>query len=199
VSDGPTLPPPPDGMPVHIDHDGVDWEDRYGTTVRRVLFGSVSLIALAGAGAMATVGLLLPSLGVVVAGLVPLVLATRRGGQSVVLRPDRLWIGEPPDRVEILLDDLTEVRVSTPDSRQASLVVASREGRFPLGLGAPVEHLEWFAAAIARARHHGRRTEQADGHELFFHRQTPEAFEKGPSDGAARREGARLSERRRKE
>lgn len=199
MSDGPTLPPPPDGMPVHIDHDGVDWEDRYGEALRLTLFAVSGLLALAGAGTMAALGVLLPALGLGVAGLVPVVLATRRGGQLVVLRPDRLWIGEPPDRVEILLDDLTEVRVSTPDSRQASLVVASREGRFPLGLGAPVEHLEWFAAAIARAQHHGRQTDQADGHELFFHRQTPEAFEKGPSDAAARRERARLSERRRKE
>jgi hypothetical protein len=85
-----------------------------------------------------------------------------------------------------------------PDSRQSCLVLVTREGRFPIGLGAPEDHLRWFAAAIDQARHHDANTDAAAGHELFFHREEPEAFQRGPSD-AERRRQQRISEPDRRE
>ncbi len=97
-----------------------------------------------------------------------------------------------------MLDELEGVRVSLPASRQSCLVLETREGRFPVGLGAPEAHLRWFAAAIERARHHDARTDTVAGHELFFHREEPEAFQRGAVVEETHRK-QRLSERRQRE
>jgi len=187
-------------MPVHIDHDGVDWQDDYGRLQRQAVVLLVSVVVAAGTGALAIT--MLPPLVAVLLGIAmpvaALALLGRGRGRAIVLRPDRLWLGAPPHRTEILLDDLEAVRVSLPDSRQSCLVLETREGRFPVGLGAPEAHLRWFAAAIERARHHDARTDTVAGHELFFHREEPEAFQRGPVDEDARR-AKRLSEQRRRE
>ncbi len=202
MSGAPSLPPPPTGMEVHVDHDGVDWQDRYGAVGRGTLMGAV--MAVVGVLMVLTLMLALPlwaPAGLFLMGVLAVAALARQGrGQLVVLRPDRIWIGEPPDRTEILFDDLLDVQVSLPDSRQPCLVLKARDGSYPVGLGAPEAHLRWFAAAIAQARHHDARTDKAAGHELFFHRQQPEAFQRGPSDERPDRDADRdaRAERERK-